>query len=281
MEEGFVFLNYILPSHRILLILLASLTCYTYYWLFSKYIPTKLYWLGFFLLTLFGDKMLIFQFSGLRNAIAINIMTLSVPFIINRKIAPYFALTILAYLFHYTVLIFMPLAYFFATPKKINKLQFVLFGSIFLFFTFISPGKLINLLSPIIESNFARYISYTELAEELIYDRSYLMYGFVFLATLMIFFLLFKGKLASAETVMLKLTLLFLISLVLGVLNFRMSHYFAPYLLLSCFVYLKNSEFYLFKYCFPIIVICYLWYSFYFVFLGTAETDGLEYRTFL
>jgi len=279
MEKGYVLLNYILPSHRLLLVLLSGFTCFTYYWLFRKYVPLRFYWLGFILLALSSDKMFLFQISGLRNAIAINIMTLSIPFIIKRNIKTYLGLTVLAYFFHNSVIFFMPLAYFVATPSNITTKYLLIWASFFAFFILVPSHLLIDYVSSFINIYFERYLDYTQLAEENVYDRSILMYIFVLIVLTISFRMLSNSKLSPEENVLVKLTLLYFISLVLGTLNLRMSQYFAPYLIVSCFVYLKHIPNPFLKYTYLGIVCLFLWYSFFIVYMGYPETASYNYKT--
>lgn len=281
MEEGYVILNYILPSFRFLIILLSAFTCITYYFLFHKYIPSKLYLLGFFLLAISGDKMLLFQMSGLRNAIAINIMALSIPLIVNRKIKPFIFLTIIAYFFHNSVLFFMPLAYFVATPTKFKTKEAIIWICFILFFMTVSGSSLIDYVSVYTNLYFDRYSVYAEIAQDDVYERSFLMYGYVILVATVTIYFLHKVNLSRTENVIVKLSLLFLLSLILGVLNFRMSQYFAPFLMLSCFVFIKNSSKPLFRFGYTSIVVIFLCFSFFIVYLGIPENSTYRYKSIL
>jgi hypothetical protein len=281
METGYVLLNYIMPSYRFLLLFLSAFTCLTYFLLFRKFIPYNYYWLGFVLLALSGDKMFLFQLSGLRNAIAINIMTLSFPYIVERKFMLYLALTFLSFFFHNSVLFFMPLSYFVATPNKFQKRDMYIWSAFFLFFIGVSSTTLIDYISPFINLYFERYTIYTEIAEEKIYERSILLYGFILTVIAMSFILLRRIILSPTDIVVIKLSLLFFISLILGVLNFRMSQYFAPYLLISCFIFLNRSRIPLLKYGYLTVVCLFMCYSLFFVFMENIEMADFDYKTIL
>lgn len=280
-EEGYVLLNYIMPSYRFLLVFLSAFTCITYYWLFNRFIPSKYYWLGFVLLAISVDKMLLFQISGLRNAIAVNIMTFSVPLIIERKIKPYILLTVLAYFFHNSVLFFMPLSYFVATPSKFSKRDMFLWGSFFLFFMSISSTTLLDSASLFINVYFDKYSLYTKIANENFYERSKLMYVFVLIVISLSFVLLRKNSLSKSDTVIIKLSMLFFFSLVLGTLNVRMSQYFAPFFILSCFIFINISKISKIKFSYLIVIFLFLLYSYFVVFLGNKENTLYVYKTIL
>jgi hypothetical protein len=279
MELGYIWLNIIMPSYRFLLVFLSAFTCITYYWLFHKYIPIKHYWLGFLLMSISGNNMLIFQMSGLRNAIAINIMALSMPFIIERKIFPYVALTILAFYFHNSVIFFMPIAYFVATPFKINIREIVIWSLVFGFLVFVSSTSLIDYVSSFIDIYFDKYSVYTEQAKEKVYERSLLMYTFVFSILTISLIILRKVNLSEKDNVIIKLSMLFLISLVLGSLNVRMSQYFAPYLVVSAIIVLNRVKQPILKYVYLGTICLFLWYSFFIVYMGGADVALYEYKT--
>jgi len=281
MEKGYLLLNFIMPSFRFFLIFLSAFTCFTYYYLFLKYIPSRYYWLGFVLLAISGHNMLIFQISGLRNAVAINILTLSIPLIVHRKIKTYIALTLLAYFFHNSAIFYMPIAYFLATPSKFKKKNLIIWTTLILFIMITSSTFLIGLSSTFIDQYFIKYSSYIEGASDKIYERSYLMYIFVSTTLVMIFSMLRRVNLTNTENVILKLVLFFLFSLLLGNLNFRMSQYFAPYLIISCFVFINKAKSLKLKYSYLAIISVFLLYSFFFVFMGNPIVSSFEYNSIL
>lgn len=278
-EKGYILLNRIMPSHRVLLVFLSAFTCFTYYWLFKTYVPPKYYWLAFLLMSISGNFMLIFQLSGLRNAIAINIMALSLPLIENRKLFPYLLLTVIAFFFHQSVLFFMPLAYFVATPYKLKTRNIVLWSIFILIFLLISALSLINFITPFINLYFQKYASYLDIASEQIYQRSLLMYGFVLIIFFLSFVILKNEKISERETMILKLSLLFIFSIILGVLNFRMSQYFAPYFVIGATIVMKEVKSKKLKYGYLISVILFLTYSFFIVYMGNPDFSYKVYHT--
>lgn len=279
MEIGYLYLNKILPSFRILLILLSAFTSYTYYVLFKKYITPKYYLFGFVLMALFNEQMLLFQLSGLRNAIAINIMFLSIPFIIERKILKYLGLTLFASLFHTSSLLYMPLTYLTVSGKEFKKRDLYIWILSFILLLFISSTGLIKFLTPYIDLYFPKYYVYTDLALESIYNRSFLLYGFVVIVVAFTFNTLMTNKrITSYEIIFLKLSLLYNVSIVLGTLNYRMSQYYAPYLLLSTIIVYEKSQNKQIKYLYPIVLISYLLYLL-FIYSTRSQEFIYDYHT--
>lgn len=278
-ELGYVYLNWIMPNFRSLLVFLSAFTCITYYFLFNNYIPRKYYWLGFLLLALSGNNMLFFQMSGLRNAVAINILTLSIPFIEKRQIKKFAALTTLGFMFHSSIIFFMPLAYFVGTSRKITKRENMVWLLVILFFIVASATFVISYASTLINLYFDQYALYTDIAEEQVYERSILMYGFVLLMFAMTFLIMKKINLSKSENIMVRFFFLFLISLMLGSLNFRMSQYFAPFLIITTIAFVNKIKQPMLKLIYLSCILLFLWYSFIVVFMGNPMFLEYEYKT--
>ncbi|MHA8051672.1 EpsG family protein [Aquirufa sp. ROCK-SH2] len=261
-ELGFIILNKILPSYRFVIIFLSAFTCYTYFTLFHKYILPQHYFFGFILMAMCGGFMLFFQMSSLRNAITINILSLSIPYILNRKWGAYLILIFIGSFFHKTILIFMPLTYFISNPNKFTfKTKLIWFISA-LSFSILSKITLINSIAPLINLYFDKYAVYTLAAEDMSNSSSIILYFYVFI-TLILTLLISKYIKLRHEIIIIKNSLLFILALLLGALNFRMSHYFAPFFLLSIIIVytrVKNRQL---KYAYILINLFYLTYSFY------------------
>ena len=277
-EIGYLLLNKITPSFRFLIILLSGLTCISYYFLFKKYVPYKYYWVGFLLMAIFGQMMVFFQFSGLRNAIAVNILTLSIPLIKERKIILFSLLTLLAFFFHNSAFFFLPLAYFIAIPTKFQKKELLFWVVSFLFFLIASTSSLLDIITPFVNIYFDRYTPYLDMVGTKKMS-TFLLYGFVGIMFIMTLLILLKEQLSSDDNVILKLSLLFLLSFLLGALNFRMSQYFAPYFLVSTTIVLYRVKQPLLKYGYLCTVITYMLYAFFIVFMGMSDFPYVEIHT--
>lgn len=279
-EIGYFFINKILPSHRSLLIILAMFTCFTYYWLFKNFIPPKYYAFAFALMAISGDKMLFFQLSGIRNAITINILALSIPLIEKRKLFWYLGLTVFAFFFHVSAIFFMPLAYFIATPHRFTKLSLSLWSILILTLFVASSTQIINLIEPYVNLYFSKYTVYIASAHERVYERSILMYGFVMLLILLSGkMILEKRYVHEYDNIILKMSLLFLTALILGVLDYRMSQYFAPFFIINTILVLKLEKNQIIKYTYVFSVLIFLCYSFFGVYLKNPNFPYEEYHT--
>lgn len=241
-EPGYVFLNYILPTHRTLLIVTSAFTCFTYYWAIKRYVPVKYYGLVFILMLLFSNQMLFFQLSGLRNAIAINIMILSTPLVIKRRFWPYISLTILAFLFHRSAILYMPIVYFAATPKDIKKNGIYTWGIVALLFLLMSSTVFVNILRPLIDTYFNKYSVYLDHATEYQFSdiSSILIFGFVGVLLTLSFLSINNIKLTPTENVIFKLSLFYILSLSLNTLSPRGAQYFITFFVINI-VFIVNK----------------------------------------
>ncbi|WP_033148153.1 EpsG family protein [Prevotella sp. P6B1] len=65
-----------------------------------------------------------FALSGIRQTLSISILLYTLPFIQNKKLIPYFAIVILAYLFHKSALLFLPM--YWIMNLRVTKLNMLL-----------------------------------------------------------------------------------------------------------------------------------------------------------
>lgn len=261
-ELGYIILNKILPSYRAVIIFLSAFTCFTYFTLFRKYIIPKYYFLGFILMAFCGGFMLFFQMSSLRNAITINILSLSIPYILDRKLVLFIILMIVGSLFHKTILIFMPITYFISNPNEFTYKGKLIWFICAVAIAFLSKLTIINSIAPLINLYFNKYSVYTMGAEDSSSSSTIILYVYVFV-TLILTLLISKDVKLRHENIIVKNSLLFILALLLGALNFRMSHYFAPFFILSILIVLARVKNNLLKYTYIMINVIYLTYSYY------------------
>ncbi|WP_411812265.1 EpsG family protein [Chryseobacterium scophthalmum] len=259
MEFGYEFLNKILPSFRAVLIVQSVLFCTAYFYLL-KYIPPKLSWLAFLILFIAGNNTIFFMLSGIRNGIAISIFILSTPFIIKRKIIQFVLMIYLAFLFHQSIILYAPLAYLVATNKTITKKEISIWIGVVLFFTVSSFTPLMQFVNIFINTYFDRYSTYVSQADEA-EGIGILMKLFVLIIVSVTLMFLKKTKLSPTENSIMRLTLLFLISGVLGALNMRMTQVFIPFLIPGLIIVVNRSKDKWIKNTFVVSVLLYLVYA--------------------
>lgn len=262
MEIGYMYLNMFLPSFRSLLIIQSALLCVTYYYLFKWYVPFRYSWLGFLLLFLNGPLTIFFMLSGIRNGIAISILILSTRFIHQRKIIPFAILTCLAYFFHNSVILIAPIAYFIAngnviTSKNVKVWLFVMFV-----LAITSSTILLEYLGVFIMTNFDRYTTYIEIAKEQEGGVGLLIAIFSIGASILFLSILKDKQLTAKEMMLVKFTLLFFISFLLGPLNMRMSQYFASFFVVGSLLIINKKAHKTLKHAYFALVFAYVIYSF-------------------
>lgn len=262
MEIGYMYLNMVLPSFRSLLIIQSALLCVTYYYLFKWYVPSRYSWLGFLLLFLNGPLTIFFMLSGIRNGIAISILILSTRFIQQRKIIPFAALTCFAYFFHNSVILIAPIAYFIAngnviTSKNVKVWLFVMFV-----LAITSSTILLEYVGVFIMTNFDRYTTYIEIAKEQEGVVGLLIAIFSIGASILFLFILKDKQLTAKEMMLVKFTLLFFISFLLGPLNMRMSQYFASFFVVGSLLIINKKAHKTLKHAYFALVFAYVIYSF-------------------
>lgn len=260
-EIGYYYLNRLLPSFRSLLVIQTLLVCTAYYYLFKWYVPAKYAWLGFILLFLSGPFTIFFMLSGIRNAISISILILSSHFLHNRKIIPFAVLIFIAYFFHNSVIFMAPIAYLVANNKQITLKWIVVWVLVMMFLFVASSTIVLYYIDLFIANYFDRYITYIEQAKYLQKGAGLLSSSFsIFLSILLMYF--FKNKrLSNKQSMIVKLSLLFLISHVLGPLNIRMSQYFVSFFIVGSIIVMYWNINKFLKIVYFISIFAYLIYS--------------------
>jgi hypothetical protein len=130
-EPGYGFLNNFFSvqgaPYNLFLLFLNSLS------LILFFISLKRYAIFFVisLLLFYCELYLYFNFSGIRQGMALSIIVYSVRFSIDRKILQFLLFIFLAMMFHYTSLIFL-IAYF-VPFREFTKKEYVLIAGMFLF----------------------------------------------------------------------------------------------------------------------------------------------------
>ena len=260
-EIGYYYLNRLLPSFRSLLVLQTLLICIAYYYLFKWYVPAKYGWMGFVLLFLSGPFTIFFMFSGIRNSIAISILILSTHFIHERKIIHFAGLIFIAYFFHNSVIFMAPIAYLVANNKQITLKWIVVWALVMMFLFVASSTIVLNYIDLFIANYFDRYITYVEQAKYLQKGAGLLSSSFTILLSILLM-LFFKNKrLSNKQSMIVKLSLLFLISHVLGPLNIRMSQYFVSFFIVGSIIVMYWNINKFLKIAYFIAIFAYLIYS--------------------
>lgn len=262
MEIGYYLINKILPSFRSLLVLQSLLLCISYYLMFKWYIPSKYAWIGFTLLFINGPLTIFFMLSAIRNGIAISIMIIATHYIHKKKIIPFLILITIASLFHTSILIIAPIAYFIVRNKPISS-KFINIWILIIIFIYISSSSFVlNYLDILINNYFQRYLTYFQSSKELNENAGVLAILFSLTMSSLLLVQMKNCKLSIKENMVLIFSLVFYLSFVLGSLNFRISQYFAPYFIISSILLLEKSNQRIYKTAYFIILVIYTIYAF-------------------
>lgn len=265
-EIGYTFLNQILPSFRLVLIVTSAFTCIAYFYLFRLVIPSNWTWLAILLFFLAGNYTIFFMFSGIRNAISVAIMIFSIGLIRDRKWWWYLIVVAIASCFHISSLLFMTLAYL-PISKRITNIQVFLWISIVALLIVLPSSFMFNLGSTLISGYFDMYSIYMDNAMVLGDTRSILtLCSSIYMFSYSIIFLMYNN-LRPTENTILYLSMLFILAPLLGALNFRFTHCFAPFFVVAMVVIFRTGKNNIWKYIYLCFVLAYLGYSFFQVFM--------------
>ena len=174
-EVGFVLLNKFLSvfSHNEFILLFTCGTIIVWSFAYSVYKYSTIIWLSAFL---FLNIPYLQSLYVLRQYIAISICLLSISFVLNRKLLPFLILIILAFSFHKTAIIFLPI--YFLYKLNINIKFFVV--SIIIGYIYYSYGfSLIEFFLSFSELDYGAYMDSFSNATAIFIDAFLLILFFV------------------------------------------------------------------------------------------------------
>lgn len=270
-EIGYVLFERIVPTWRLLIILTSALTCIAYASVFYKCIPSRFSWIAVCLLFLAGDKTIFFQFSGIRNAIAIAIMLLALPFMRDRRLIPYLGFSLLAMSFHTSAILFMPVFYFICHNKAMTKREAWTWVISMFVLLIINLDLLFEQVAQFVSTYLDRYDAYAQVAIERGDNRSLLIKGFIALYVVLYVRFMRTTELSEIENVICRMSLLFVFAFLLGSLNFRISQYLGFAFVCGSTVLLSRWHSKVEKSVFGAITLLYLLYAFFIVWMGRPE----------
>lgn len=281
-ETGYMIINSIIPTWRLFLIITSAFTCLGFVWVMYKCVPPRMSWLMVVLFFLASDKTIFFMYSGIRNAIAIAIMCLSIMFITNKKWIPYFALTALATTIHTSAILFMPVAFLLGRNVKMTKRESWIWIGTMLVFQVISMNVLFEQATLFASSFIDRYSEMVEHAEELGDTRTLLMrfVTAVFVCTIVWF--MRETELTKTENAVGRIALIYSMAPLLGSLHGRLAQcYILFFISTVCFMMLKWKRKEV-KILFCGFVIMYLWFGLFKVFMRSELIDlFIPYKSIL
>lgn len=166
-EPGWVFLNRLFAPFGFfaLVIFITVFQFGTIYWLITKYVDRNYQYIALFIY-LFSSGLMLTMLSMMRQCFAMNIILLSMPFILNKKFWISVPIIVLAAQFHqsaYLMLIMPFLIYLQYLNKKVYSIFFMI-----LFISFFVAGNMLHdIIGNTIEMYFGKYSIYFEEDEKL------------------------------------------------------------------------------------------------------------------
>jgi hypothetical protein len=121
---------------------LALLNCIIYYRFIKSYLPVQYYWLAVFIY-LFDPGFMLTHASAMRQSLTIAIFIFSIKYIFKKDAIRYILCIVIAWFFHSSALVLLPVYFLGLVNWKINKVTatifFLLFLSLFVFSSSIMP----------------------------------------------------------------------------------------------------------------------------------------------
>lgn len=202
---------------------LALFNCIIYYRFIKKFVPIKYYWLAVFLY-MFSPGFMLTHSSAMRQSIAIALFIFSIDFLYKKDAVRYFCCIGIAWLFHTSALILLPVYFLGFLNWKINRMakQIIIsiFISLFIFISFIGPY-----LNQFISNYFEQYDIYQDPG---IIGTGL---GVIYLSMLFVLILYYEGFQNKKTALIFKIAIISFIFIPLSLpiqLIGRMGMYFAP-----------------------------------------------------
>lgn len=270
-EIGYSFLNYIVPSFKILLAIQTLVYVSSCIFICKRYLNSKYLWVFIALFFLSGEKTVYF-FTAMRNTIAVAIFIFSIPLIEKRKVFYFLGFVVLASLFHTSALFFMPLAYMVGRNTTMKKWECLIWCGVMAFLLVMPVSLFVDQVSVLIIGNdFEKYAAYLETVHE---NGVMAKVSSVFLSG-MILYDIKINPIDKTHLFLGRISLLFTYFPLVGSLNMRATYYYCIFILLYAVYALSKGHRYNYRVVFAIVLGIYAAYAF-FVVDGSSPYSGLS-----
>ena len=241
-EIGYQWLNLVVPSWRMLLIIVSTVVVVAFMMMYSKYVKPEMLMLAMVFTMLYPDQSFFLSFVSMRNGLAIAGVYLSLPFIIKRR---YWLLIPISYglsLFHTSAILFLPMAMIAGRNKALTKKEILVWGGVLIAVTFMSTSRLMSIVeSAMIGDQFESYRTHylegdTHSSLLQCTANGILMYFIVSWA--------YRNRinLTEAQNTIWRLSMLYLMSPFLGSLGrTRMIYYYIPFYIITITYVMKDK----------------------------------------
>ncbi|UKK47493.1 EpsG family protein [Prevotella sp. E9-3] len=233
-EIGFQWLNVMIPSWRLLVMLVSTMVISGFALLYYKYVEPRMLMLALFFTMFDPGRCFFLSFVAMRNGLVIAGFLLCTPLIVKRRYHILLPIVFLLSLLHTSALIFIPLAILAGQNFSITKKEIWLWLGASVVFSLMSVTSIINLALPLMSGElFESYRIHYMNAD----NHSSLL---VCTANAISMFVILKWAykqrciLTPAQNVIWRLAMLFLISPFLGVLGrTRMVYFYIPFYIIT------------------------------------------------
>lgn len=262
-ELGYIYLCRYMPSWRVLVIFVSFLMCLGYGRLFYKYLPPTQTKIAFVLLFLSGNYTIYFVLSAMRNGLAVSLLMLAVPYIIERKWVPVAILGAIATSIHTSAMIAFTVAYLVGRTTTITKKEITVWMGIAMVILTTSVAGVLDAIEPLVAQYMDRYDSVIREIEEVQDHSSFLANVAAVVIGLFLLFVIKQIDYSKAEASIYRLSLLYPVSFLLGVLNTRVTQYYIIFAILFTAILCYRFRNRMLNFVFTSFLVLFMSYSFY------------------
>ncbi|HOK35979.1 MAG TPA: EpsG family protein [Paludibacteraceae bacterium] len=201
-DYGFIFfaalIKYLFKSYDSFILINTLINIILLNAIFNRYLDQKYHAFGYALFLAFNGLFL--EVDLLRNVKALLIFLIAIQYIEERKPLPYFALIILAFLFHWSAIFYAPLYFFLHKPISLKAFLIILvIGNLIFIFQIEYLKPIIRAVSSLFPDTISTKINhYLDIK---IYSRPYgFTLGFFERTIMSLFILLYYNKLVQIQT---------------------------------------------------------------------------------
>ena len=213
------------------------------------------------------------MFSGIRNALAIAILCLTLTLMENRRWLVFASLTLLAMQFHTSALLFMPLAYIVARGVQMTKKEAWIWIGVMLVLQIISLNSVFDDVTVFVSLNLDRYATYAEKMEELGDTRTILIRFVSAVFVIMFVWFMRTTKLSKTENVVCRIALLYSMSHLLGALNYRFSQCYIIFFVVGLVIMFARWKKKDLAILFTAFACVYLWFALFHVYMNSNNFE--------
>lgn len=241
-EVGYQWLNILVPSWRLLLIIVSTSVVGAFMMLYSKYVKPEMLLLAIFFTMFYPNQSFFMSFVTMRNGLTIAGVAWCLPLIIKRKYWLLIPISFGLSLIHTSALIFLPMAMIVGSNKALTKLEICIWVSVIALLTVIPTSDLMSVVGFFLIGDV--FESYRDLYLEGDAHNSFLQCtaNGILMCFVVSWAYRNKNKLTDSQNTIWRLSMLYLMSPFLGsVGRIRMMYYFILFYFITI-TYLVNDK---------------------------------------